>query len=69
MSRNSSVVTTLRDVNEPILCSKRVGHGVLGFVADLNLSRREGLLRLQDRRNWLTLLRCPCQNVTKLIKP
>ena len=42
-SCNSSVLTALRDVKEPTHRSKRVEHGVPGFVAGLHLSRGLGV--------------------------
>ena len=42
-SCNSSVLTALRDVKEPTPCSKRVEHGVPGFVAGPHLSRGLGV--------------------------
>ena len=50
-------LTALRDVKEPTHRSKRVEHGVPGFVAGLHLfTGARGLL----------LLQCPCENLPKI---
>ena len=42
-SRNSSFFTALGDVKAPTHCSKRVGHGFLGVVDGLHISRGLGV--------------------------